>query len=293
MSTKQRTAPEFFATEVIGARRFYRNLAKTPDRALRVVAGGIEHCDTNYRIDRASFPFATIEFVSRGHGSLLLAGRTYDLGPGSVFTYKKGMAHRITSDPHSHLVKYFVAIANSGAARLIDRCGLAAGQMAQLSPADALTALFEELVWAGTRADQDSEEYCRKILECLAIRIRACLISTTEREPASVRKYQECRDYIERNFLTLRNTRDIASHCSISDVHLCHLFRRHDHQTPYRLLTRLKMNYAAALIQQSHLLIREVGEAVGYGDQFHFSRVFRDFLGVPPSEWRRMNAPVE
>jgi len=287
---KQRSAPTFFAEEVTSARRFYRDLAASSDGALKIVTGGVEHCGANYCINRGSFPFTTIEYVSRGHGTLEVAGEHHVLGPGSVFAYKKGVPHRITSDSRGSLVKYFVAFTGSDAARLLKDSGLASGQHAQISPADSLTALFEELVWGGTRVDAESEDYCRRILECLAVRIHTSIATAPEREPASFRKYQVCRGYIEVNFLDLHSAKEIADRCAISEVYLCHLFRRYDHQTPYRLLTRLKINHAAALIQQSDMLVKQAAAAVGYADQFHFSRVFRDVLGVPPRDWRRMNA---
>jgi AraC-like DNA-binding protein len=282
-------APEFFAKDVSDARRFYYNLAAGTGRALRVVAGGVEHCGSTYRVDRISFPFPTIEYVARGHGELQIAGQRLALDPGSVFAYREGMPHCITSCAHGQLVKYFVAFAGGNTRRFLDRCGLSAGQLVQLTPADALTGLLEELIWAGMRADQGSQDYCRRILECLAVRIKASMLPAREPKSVSFLKYQTCRDFIERSFLNLQNAQGIAQGCDISEVHLCHLFRRYDHETPHRLLTRLKMTHAAALIQQSSALVRQVAEAVGYSDQFHFSRVFRSVMGVPPSEWRRMN----
>ena len=287
---KQRSAPTFFAKEVTGARRFYCDLAASSDGALKIVTGGVEQCGANYCVNRGSFPFTTIEYVSRGHGALDMAGKHHVLGSGSIFAYKKGIPHRITSEARGGLVKYFVAFTGGDAARLLKASGLAPGQHAQISPADSLAGLFEELVWAGMRADAVPEDYCHRILECLAVRIHASIASARDREPASFRKYQLCRSYIEANFLTLHSVPEIAAHCAISEVYLCHLFRRYDHQTPYRALTRLKINHAAALIQQSDMLVKQIAATVGYADQFHFSRVFREVLGVPPSDWRRMNA---
>ena len=287
---RQRSSPTFFATEVTGARRFYHNLAAASEGALKVVTGGVEHCGANYCVDRTSFPFLTIEYVSRGKGELEMEGRSLALGPGNIFAYDKGMPHRITSGTRGHLVKYFVAFTGIGSARLLKDSGLTGGQLGQISPVDALTALFEELIWAGTRSSRDSEAYCGRILHCLAVRIKACLIPSVEYQPTSFEKYQNCRDFIERSFLTLHTAQDIAKSCQISEAHLCHLFQRYDHQAPYRMLTRLKMNHAAMLLQQPGILVRDAAEATGYSDPFHFSRVFRNTLGVPPSVWRRMNA---
>lgn len=286
---KQRKTPSFFATEVSEARRFYINLTATTGGPLRVVTGGFEHCGANYCVDRLSFPFPIIEYVVRGQGELRLTNNHYTLRPGSIFAYDKGMPHRITCGPRSQLMKYFIAFTGGNTAKFLDSCGLTAGELAHVSPADALTALFEELIWAGMRGAPDSPIYCRRIMECLAVRIHASIAAGAGTLPASFVKYQACRNYIERNFLNLHNGQDIARHCAISEVHLCHLFRRYDHQTPYRLLTRLKMNHAAALIQQSTILVRDAAKAVGYGDPFHFSRVFRNIFGVAPSTWRLVN----
>lgn len=288
-SAKLRRTPAFFAKEVTGARRFYRDLSASSNGTLKVVTGGVEQCGANYTVNRGSFPFATIEYVVRGHGELEMAGNHHELGPGSVFFYNKGIPHKITADPRGLMVKYFVAFTGNDALRLAKTCGLAPGELTQVSPSDCLSALFEELVWAGTHAGPASNDYCRKILECLSVRIRSAIVNAPESEPVSFRKYQICRETIENGFLSLNGAKQIAERCRISEVYLCHLFRRYDHQTPYRLLTRLKMNHAAGLIQQSTMLIKQAAQAVGYADQFHFSRVFREVLGVPPSTWRRMN----
>jgi AraC-like DNA-binding protein len=285
---KAKRAPAFFAKEVTGARRFFRDLAASSVGALKVVTGGVEQCGAAYLINRVSFPFPTIEYVARGHGDLVIADRTYELGPGSVFAYKKGVPHRISA--RGQMLKYFVAFTGTESLRLLKSGGVEPGGITRITPADALTGLFEELVWAGTRADPSSADYCRKILECLAMRLQAATTRTDESEPVPLRKYHHCRETIEAEYLSLHSAKQIAARCRISAVYLSHLFQRYDHQTPYRLLTRLKMNHAAALIQQSDMLVKQAAEAVGYADQFHFSRVFREFLGVPPSEWRRMNA---
>jgi AraC-like DNA-binding protein len=43
------------------------------------------------------------------------------------------------------------------------------------------------------------------------------------------------------------------------------------------------MNYAAARLQQSGSLVKQIAELVGFADPFHFSRVFKNVLGVSPA----------
>ena len=48
------------------------------------------------------------------------------------------------------------------------------------------------------------------------------------------------------------------------------------------------MNKAAELLDHSDLLVKQVSAEVGYEDAFHFSRVFKRFLGISPRDFRRL-----
>ena len=52
------------------------------------------------------------------------------------------------------------------------------------------------------------------------------------------------------------------------------------------------MGKAAELLKLTALPVAEVGRAVGYPNQLHFSRAFKGVYGVSPREWRRENAAV-
>jgi AraC-like DNA-binding protein len=94
--------------------------------------------------------------------------------------------------------------------------------------------------------------------------------------------YQACRNHIDRHFLRLRSLEQISAECRVDKAYLCRLFQRYDHQTPYRLLIRLKMNFAAERLQSPDTLVKEIAEATGFMNQFHFSRVFKSVFGLSP-----------
>lgn len=50
-----------------------------------------------------------------------------------------------------------------------------------------------------------------------------------------------------------------------------------------------RMGKAAELLKLTSLPIGEVGRAIGYDNQLHFSRAFKGFYGSSPSDWRRAN----
>ncbi len=74
----------------------------------------------------------------------------------------------------------------------------------------------------------------------------------------------------------------------MNNAYLCRLFRRYDHQSPYQYLLRLKMNLAAEILQRPDALVKQVAEAIGFSDPFHFSRSFKTVFGLSPDAFRRL-----
>lgn len=46
---------------------------------------------------------------------------------------------------------------------------------------------------------------------------------------------------------------------------------------------------AAELLKLTKLSIKDVGNAVGYPNQLHFSRAFKNIYGISPRDWRNQN----
>ena len=46
---------------------------------------------------------------------------------------------------------------------------------------------------------------------------------------------------------------------------------------------------AAELLRQTQYPVGEIGCAVGYPNQLHFSRAFKSVYGMSPRNWRKLN----
>jgi AraC-like DNA-binding protein/quercetin dioxygenase-like cupin family protein len=280
--------PEFFSRQVSEARRFYLNLKPAKNIPLAVVSGGFEHCLPDYRIHRPTFPFYAIEYVIRGIGSLQLNRRSLKLQPGLVFSYGPGIPHTLLADPQGPPSKCFVNFTGPQSKAILRKCQLPPGSVSQLALPHELQNLFDELIHCGQRARPGANELCAKLLECLAMRIAESRIPQESVETLSLLSYQTCRKHIEENFPRLKSLEQIATECHLDAAYLCRLFQRYDHQSPYQFLMRLKMNQAAEWLEQPGALVKQVAERAGFRDQFHFSRAFKNVLGVSPNTFRRL-----
>jgi AraC-like DNA-binding protein len=283
-------APDFFSPDVAIARRFYLDLRTSNRRPLAVVCGGLEHCTPGYAIHRQTFPFYSLEYVVRGSGQIKLKARTFPLRPGRLFAYGPGIPHHIAGDAGSPLVKYFVDFSGTQALSLLRSCGLAPGSVSEVFPANSLQPLLDELIQAGLSAHPENARLCAKLLECLSLRINAARAPLEGAETLAFSTYQQCRRHLEQHYLQLRSLEQIACDCHINNAYLCRLFRRYDQQTPYQYLLRLKMNHAAERLQHSSLLVKQVAQEIGFPDPFHFSRAFKNLLGISPASFRRLSS---
>ena len=245
---RERPQPAFFSRQVKYVRSFYLDLAPPAKAPLAVVCGGFERCHPDYLIDRANFPYLGLEFVASGQGSLQLAGQDTPLRPGLVFCYGPGIPHRIAADRADPPSKYFVDFVGADAVRILLDCRLAPGVWCHVdSPADIQRA-FDDLVHDGSRGGAMANELASARLHYLMLRIAAALSPAHEDHTAAFSTYLRCRQHIEEHHARLTQLNETARECHVSEAYLCRLFQRYDRQTPYELLTRLRMNRAAKLL---------------------------------------------
>lgn len=93
--------------------------------------------------------------------------------------------------------------------------------------------------------------------------------------------------YIRNHYMDDIDFSDISSRMGFSSAYLTKLFNKYVGNTPLKYLTEVRIHEAKHLLLNTSLPIREVGEKVGYPDQFHFSKTFRKLTGINPTAYRQ------
>ena len=99
----------------------------------------------------------------------------------------------------------------------------------------------------------------------------------------------EALTYIEHNFQNEITIEDIAGVCGLNRTYFGKIFKEALGKTPQESLLNYRMLKAAELLKLTSLSIGDVGLAVGYANQMHFSRAFKNNYGISPREWRYQN----
>ena len=100
-------------------------------------------------------------------------------------------------------------------------------------------------------------------------------------------RYIQCRAYLVKNFASLQSVTQVAKACAVTPSYLSRLFKRFDHETPYQLLRRLRMEEARRRLRAPNSMAKTVAIDLGFGSLAHFSRVFKQYHGLTPQEVKR------
>jgi AraC family transcriptional regulator len=81
--------------------------------------------------------------------------------------------------------------------------------------------------------------------------------------------------------------RTLAVESGYSTTHFLRMFRAATGYTPHRYLLQLRVARAQAMMKNKAINLTDVALACGFSSQARLSRVFRQIVGVTPSEYRR------
>lgn len=80
---------------------------------------------------------------------------------------------------------------------------------------------------------------------------------------------------------------EIAEILGLNPNHLSNQFRKETGESLTAYLKDVRLSYAMRLLQISNLSLSDIALEVGFYDQSHFSRVFRERYGMTPLEYRQ------
>jgi AraC family transcriptional regulator, arabinose operon regulatory protein len=103
----------------------------------------------------------------------------------------------------------------------------------------------------------------------------------------SVQKVAEGIMYMSEHLDQPMRVSALAALANLSPAHFSALFKEQTGCSPRDYLHLLRIHRACQLLRSTTLNVKEIAARLGYQDQFHFSRQFKAFQGVSPSEYRQ------
>ncbi|HEY6170170.1 MAG TPA: AraC family transcriptional regulator [Verrucomicrobiae bacterium] len=275
--------------------RFLISLYHTPPEASRavfysVVRAGHLIAGRDHRIERDHYPGHELILCLRGRGFVRIGGREHAVEPGALAWVNCYHPHAYWADAAAPWELYWVRVEGPGLDRLCQI--LSADRMPVISGlrVSEARAVFERTFkhlqgHAPEAAALVHAEIARLIALLFQARLRAGGVTAGETEvPLHLQKpIQTMRLYFHRPL----RVAELAAQAGMSDSTFMRAFKRVMGTSPIDWLRRERINQAKRRLIESADSVKEVARQAGYSDQFFFSKDFKKFTGLAPTEFRR------
>ena len=100
---------------------------------------------------------------------------------------------------------------------------------------------------------------------------------------------REAVTFIEQNYNRSITVEDMAKRCNLDRSYFGKIFKETIGQSPQEFLIHYRMAKAAELLKTTSLSIGDISLQVGYTNQLHFSRAFKNVFALSPRAYRQKN----
>lgn len=109
-----------------------------------------------------------------------------------------------------------------------------------------------------------------------------------QRENESVRPIRLAKQYIQQHFHEAITLEDVCAATGFSVSYFSTMFKKETGEGFSKYLTRIRIEQAKYLLQDTEMSVAEIGEKVGYNDIKHFTTTFKKLTSLNPGQYRKL-----
>ncbi len=237
-----------------------------------------------------------LHFVLSGKGTFRAGDIVRELGRGSIFYIPAGTDAEYVADEQDPWCYFWIGYNGIRAEEYSTMAGLSAEEpVGQCEEIDRIHEMVDEILHAPQPLASNELHRAAVLMEIFSILIRE---KEKMKEPgsASVEEPDFVRmaiRYISQNYDKNIRIHDLASQLGVSRSYLSSCFRKSVGCSPQTFILNLRMERAGSLLRTTTLPVNIISAAVGYQDQLAFSKIFKQFYGVSPRDFRKSGQEVK
>jgi AraC-like DNA-binding protein len=256
---------------------------------LAVYNAGYQKCSSNHTWGPATRDHFLIHYVSSGKGNFHSGGQSYSLTTGDMFLIFPGKISSYSADSGDPWEYYWVGFNGTEAQRLVNLSGFSKDKPILRVPEDYQVKPLLLNIYNGSGNTPDADAEMTGYLYLFLSR----LIHANEQKRSSfgLRDYlAQALRFIQYNYAGEIGVSDIAAYVGISRSQLYRAFISFFSISPIEFLQKYRINEACSLLRDGLLTVSEVAGSVGFDDPLYFSRVFKKYKGMTPTDYQKSAA---
>ncbi|MBQ8813471.1 MAG: AraC family transcriptional regulator [Lachnospiraceae bacterium] len=234
---------------------------------------GWEDCEPSHKYGPAARDYWLIHYVLEGEGVFKVGDQQYPVHASQMFVIRPDELTYYEADEKTPWKYTWIGF----------DCGITVPQ--------ALTEhvitlpqgrpLFELLRKAESMTAGREVYLCGKIWELMY------LVSSNQKGVGRKELYiRQAKNFIESEYMVGITVGEVAARLGLDRSYLSNLFKQTEGKSPQQYLNEVRMRQAAVQLMELGYTVTETAASVGYADVFAFSRMFKQYYGVAPSEYR-------
>lgn len=257
---------------------------------------GWEHCDPSHSFGPAARNHFLFHYVISGTGTLMACDskgitQTYSVKSGQGFMLFPQQISTYIADQHLPWEYTWVEFDGLRAKESVELAGFSLDNpIYHANAKDLRGEMMKEMLYIAQHGKETPFHLIGHLYLFLDYLTRSSAAMRLK-QSGRVRDFyiKEALTFIEQNFQNDITVEDISAFCGLNRSYFGKIFHDTVGKSPQDFLLSYRMTKARELLKLTKLSIKDVGSAVGYANQLHFSRAFKNLYGVSPKNWRDEN----
>lgn len=251
---------------------------------LNLVLFGFEDCAPGHSFGPAIRKCYLMHFVTDGCGKFEINGREYALQKGDMFLIPPDIATVYRASFETPWSYIWVGMRGIILPTYIEASGLSA-ENPVIKYSDTLLKITQKIVKATENISHKSP-FITGLLYLFFDELIKCGGGEHKYKTGRQIYAENAVNYINNNLHRKISVSAIADHIGIDRSYLCSIFKNLLGCSPQTYILNAKTDMAKRLLSTTNNEIKDIGEALGYSDQFSFSHAFKEKTGISPRRWR-------
>lgn len=251
---------------------------------------GQEHCLPRKKNEQRKRDYFSLHFVLYGIGTLCCGDNKISLGKGNAFLLYANEDYNYYPNPINPWSYIWVDFYGRDLDGLLEACGFTKEKpYVRMTEYAELIDILKQLLEKYNGSDIQSmvcSAYTLLVFSQL-IEYRNRYLTVRERGSALYKQFRDILIYVNNNYRMNLTLEQIAADMCVTERQLIYMFRTNVGLTPIQYINKFRISNACELLKQGDLKIEAVAEMVGIEDEKYFSRMFVQWKGVSPREYRK------
>lgn len=145
---------------------------------------------------------------------------------------------------------------------------------------------YNEALIMDTANDIMNSNDLKKVGEVLSGILDEMMLAEKENLPDMSQSVAEIKKVIKNHFMKDIGLEDIAERVCLTPSYVSFIFKKETGSNLVKYLTDYRMKKARELLESSNMKIIDVGKACGYQNQSYFNKLFKNYYGITPKQFR-------